>query len=66
MAAELLAQVRLQSGTTVLTCWTDARVRAGDQIRIRDGEPLRWWDVIWAGTERRTAGQLPRGWHNDI
>jgi hypothetical protein len=63
MAAEFLAQVRLRSGTTVLTCWTGARVRAGDRITLRDDEPGRWWDVTWAGTERRTAGQLNRGWH---
>lgn len=64
MAAELI-QVRLRSGTTELTCWVDARVRAGDQITLK-AEPARWWGIAWAGTDRRTADQINRGWHNNI
>jgi hypothetical protein len=64
MAAELI-QVRLRSGTTELTCWTDARVQKLDRITLQ-AERGRVWLVTWAGSERRTADQINRGWHNDI
>lgn len=64
--AVILAQVQLRSGTTRLTCWVEARIRPGDQITLRNDEPVRRWDVIWVGDERRTAGQINRGWHNNI
>ncbi len=66
MAAEL-AQVRLRSGTTERTCWTEARVKVNDRITLRNSEdPQRWWDVIRVGDERKTAGQINRGWDNNI
>ena len=41
-----LAQVRLRSGTTVRTCWIEARVKPGDQVTLKNSEePARWWDV---------------------
>jgi hypothetical protein len=66
MAAEL-AQVHLRSGTTVRTCWIEARVRPGDQVTLRNSEdPARWWDVVRVEAGLRTAGQINRGWNNDI
>ena len=66
MALEL-AQMTLRSGTTVCTGWIDARVKQGDAVTLRDGDDhARLWSVmrVWPG--RRTAAELPRGWHNNI
>jgi hypothetical protein len=66
MAVEL-AQVVLRSGATVRTCWIEARVKPGDQVTLRNSEdPGRWWDVTHVSGERKTAGQINRGWHNNI
>lgn len=66
MAAKLV-QVRLRSGTTERTCWTEARVKPGDQVTLKNSEdPARWWDVILVASERKTAGQINRGWNNNI
>jgi hypothetical protein len=62
-----LAQVRLRSGTAQRTCWTEARVKPGDRVTLKNSEDAaRWWDVILVGGERKTAGQINRGWHNNI
>ena len=62
-----LVQVRLRSGPAERTCWVEARVRVGDRITLKNSdEPGRWWDITWAGAEQRTAGQINRGWNNNI
>ena len=66
MAAKL-AQVRLRSGTAERTCWTEARVRIGDQLTLRNSEdPQRRWNVTFIGPERKTATDINRGWNNNI
>jgi len=66
MAAEL-AQMYLRSGTTVRTCWLDARVKARDQVTLRNSEdPSRWWDVVRVEEGRRTVSEINRGWSNNI
>jgi hypothetical protein len=66
--AELLAQVRLRSGTAERTCWIPATAaRAGTDVTLKNSEePERWWTVAWAGTERRLPGGINRGWNNNI
>jgi hypothetical protein len=66
MATEL-AQAHLQSGTTVRTCWIEARVQAGDEVTLKNSEdPRRWWKVVRVEPGRRTAAEINRGWNNDI
>jgi hypothetical protein len=66
MATEL-AQAHLQSGTTVRTCWIDARVKPGDDVTLKNSEdPARWWEVVRVEPERRTAAGINRGWNNNI
>ena len=61
-----LVQVDLRSGTTALTCWVEPKVRAGDQVTLKNsGEPQRWWDVIRVGPAR-SASDIKRGWNNNI
>jgi hypothetical protein len=65
--ADELVQVTLHSGPTVCTCWVPARVREGNQVTLKDGaDHSRLWTVmrVWPG--RRTAAEIPRGWHNNI
>lgn len=51
MAPRTLVQVRLRSGSTELTCWTDAVCKQGDIITLRDSdEPERAWLVTWTGS----------------
>ncbi len=65
MAAEL-AQAYLRSGTTVRTCWIEARVKPGDQVTLRNSEdPARWWDVVRVEPGRKLAADINRGWHNN-
>ena len=66
MAAEL-AQVHLRSGTTVRTCWTEARVKRGDRLTLKNSEdPARWWDVVRVEEGRRLVTEINRGWNNNI
>jgi hypothetical protein len=66
MAAELV-QVHLRSGTTVRTCWVEARVKPRDQVTLKNSEdPGRWWDVVRVEPGRRTAGEINRGWNNNV
>jgi len=62
----MLVQVELRSGTTVLTCWVEPKVKAGDQITLKNSdEPSRWWDVIRLGAQRDSS-DIKRGWSNNI
>ena len=62
-----LAQVRLRSGTTVRTCWIEARVKPGDQVTLKNSEePARWWDVVRVEPGRKLATDINRGWNNNI
>ena len=66
MVAEL-AQVHLRSGTTVRTCWIEARVKPGDQVTLKiSEEPARWWDVVRVEPGRKLATDINRGWNNNI
>jgi hypothetical protein len=66
MAAEL-AQVHLRSGTTVRTCWIEARVRSGDQVTLKNSEdPGRRWDVVRVEPGRKAVSEINRGWSNSI
>ncbi len=66
MVAEL-AQVHLRSGTTVRTCWIEARVKPGDQVTLKNSEePARWWDVVRVEPGRKLATDINRGWNNNI
>lgn len=56
-----LAQVRLRSGATVLTCWVPDRVRPGNWITLRDGEDeQRLWEVTHLDA-RLDSGQVHTG-----
>jgi hypothetical protein len=64
--AKLLTQAFLRSGTTVRTCWIEARVRIGDRVTLKNSEdPGMLWDVLAAGTPR-PADQINHGWDNNI
>jgi len=66
MPPSMLVQADLRSGTTVLTCWLEARIKPGDQVTLKNSEdPQRWWDVVHT-SEPRPAGAINRGWHNNI
>ena len=66
MAAEL-AQMYLRSGTTVRTCWLEARIKPGDRVTLRNSEePGRWWDVVRVEPGRKLATDINRGWNNNI
>jgi hypothetical protein len=61
MATELMVQVKLTHGTTVLTCWLDKHVKVGDQVTLRNSDAPEWqWDVV-AVYER--AMRPEHGWH---
>lgn len=62
----MLVQVDLRSGNRLLTCWVEPRVKVGDQITLKNsGDSKRFWDVLRVG-EVRSAGDIKRGWNNNI
>ena len=62
----MLRQDELRSGTTVRTCWLEARIKVGDSVRLKNSEdPQRWWSVVRTG-EPQAADTINRGWHNNI
>jgi hypothetical protein len=62
----MLVQVNLRSDNRFLTCWVEPRVKAGDQITLKNSaEPKLRWDVLQVG-DARPAGDIKRGWNNNI
>lgn len=61
MATELLVQVKLQSDTTVLTCWVNRHVKAGDIVTLSNSDDpfVRW--VVMEVYEHATKPE--HGWH---
>jgi hypothetical protein len=62
----MLVQVDLRSDNRLLTCWVEPRVRPGDRVTLKNSaEPRRLWDVLRVGAAR-PAGDIKRGWDNNI
>ncbi|WP_130331883.1 hypothetical protein [Micromonospora kangleipakensis] len=64
----MMVQLQLVSDDRHLVAWVrdDRRVRVGAEVSLRDhAEPDRFWRVVAKG-EPRPAGEINRGWHNDI
>jgi hypothetical protein len=62
----MLVQVNLRSDNRFLTCWVEPRVKPGDQITLKNSaEPALRWDVLQVG-DARPAGDIKRGWNNNI
>jgi hypothetical protein len=63
----LVQEVRLRSGSAVRACWVPASVREGNIITLKNSEdPVRSWEVTWAGTDLRDPAGFHRGWNNNI
>ncbi|MBM0237729.1 hypothetical protein JNW88_12170 [Micromonospora sp. ATA32] len=64
----MMVQLELVSDNRHLVAWVrdDRRVEVGAAISLRDhAEPGRLWRVTSKG-QPRSAGEINRGWHNDI
>ncbi|WP_157631557.1 hypothetical protein [Catelliglobosispora koreensis] len=62
----MLVQVDLRSDNRLLTCWVEPKVKVGDQITLKNsGDPTVRWDVVRVGVPR-SAGDIKRGWNNNI
>lgn len=49
-------QVKLQSGTTHLTCWVDKKVCPGNFITLKDSEDtFRAWEVLSVGEPKKAS-----------
>jgi hypothetical protein len=61
-----VVQVDLRSGTSVLTCWVEPKVKPGDRITLKDSdEPQRLWGVVRVGPPQ-AASSINRAWNNNI
>jgi hypothetical protein len=61
-----VVQARLRSGTTHRTAWIDPKAHVGDQVTLKNSEdPDRRWDVLELSEPQR-AGDINRGWNNNI
>ncbi|WP_157740399.1 hypothetical protein [Micromonospora auratinigra] len=64
----MMVQLQLVSGDRHLVAWVpdDRRVRVGVELSLRGhAEPDRFWRVVAKG-DPCPAGEIRRGWHNDI
>jgi hypothetical protein len=64
----VLTQVELRAGTTIRVCWVDKPIRAGQYVTLR-GEDGRGAHLAWEVTQvygRAAAGDINRGWNNNI
>lgn len=66
VAMTTLVQVELRSDNRFRTCWIEPRVKVGDQVTLKTSdEPKRRWNVLRVGVAR-PAGDIKRGWSNNI
>lgn len=63
-----VVQAQLQSGTTQLTCWLEARksVKPGNWLTLRNTDDVTQVWTILAVSEPRDRSEIHRGWNNNI
>jgi DNA-binding sugar fermentation-stimulating protein len=62
----MVTQARLESGTSMMTCWLDKTIKPGDEVTLKNSDdPKQWWTVVDTYATQDVSS-INRGWNNNI